>query len=330
MIITEISDQLALISFMIHGNEFNLRFSLYTIQSMKINLVEVGPRDGLQSESAVVPTATKVSLINRLVAAGIRRLEVTSFVHPKKVPQMADAEAVMAALPRTQGVSYIGLVLNRRGFDRAVAAGCHEVGMPVVCSETFSRRNQGMSVDESIAEWLDIARAAHAAGIKPNVTVSAAFGCPFEGEVDPARVIDIARRCAQANPVEVAIADTIGVGVPSQVTDLLGRLRAALPGMPLRAHFHNTRNTGIANAYAAVAAGVESLDASVGGVGGCPFAPAATGNIPTEDLLYMLDRMGVETGASIDALIETGKWLQEQIGRPIPGMLMKSGVFPRI
>jgi hydroxymethylglutaryl-CoA lyase len=297
---------------------------------MKINLVEVGPRDGLQSQSTILSTDTKISLINRLVAAGIRRLEVTSFVNPKKVPQMADAEAVLAGLPRPAGVSYIGLVLNRRGFERAAAAGCHEVGMAVVCSETFSRRNQGMSVDESIDEWLQIARAAHSAGIKPNVTVSAAFGCPFEGEVDPARVIDIARRCADGKPVEVAIADTIGVGVPSQVTDLLARLRDTLPGMPLRAHFHNTRNTGIANAYAAVAAGVESLDASVGGVGGCPFAPAATGNIPTEDLLYMLDRMGVETGASIDGLIETGKWLQEQIGRPIPGMLMKSGVFPRI
>ena len=315
---------------MIGRNEFNLRYSLYTIHAMKISLVEVGPRDGLQSEKTVVATATKVSLINRLVAAGIRRLEVTSFVHPKKVPQMADAEAVMAALPRIEGVSYIGLVLNRRGFDRAAAAGCHEVGMPVVCSETFSQRNQGMSVDASIAQWLEIARAAHAAGIKPHVTVSAAFGCPFEGEVDPARVIDIARRCAEAAPIEVAIADTIGVGVPPQVTDLVARLRKALPGMPLRAHFHNTRNTGIANAYAAVAAGVESLDARVGGVGGCPFAPAATGNIPTEDLLYMLDRMGVETGVSIDGLIETGKWLQDQIGRPIPGMLMKSGVFPRI
>jgi hydroxymethylglutaryl-CoA lyase len=297
---------------------------------MKINLVEVGPRDGLQSQSTILWTDTKVSLINRLVAAGIRRLEVTSFVNPKKVPQMADAEAVLAGLPRPAGVSYIGLVLNRRGFERAAAAGCHEVGMAVVCSDTFSRRNQGMSVDESIDEWLQIARAAHSAGIKPNVTVSAAFGCPFEGEVDPVRVIDIARRCADGEPVEVAVADTIGVGVPSQVTDLLGRLRDALPGMPLRAHFHNTRNTGIANAYAAVAAGVESLDASVGGVGGCPFAPAATGNIPTEDLLYMLDRMGIETGASLGGLIETGKWLQDQIGRPIPGMLMKSGVFPRI
>ena len=295
---------------------------------MKINLVEVGPRDGLQSESTLIPTAAKVELIQRLIAAGIRRMEVTSFVHPKRVPQMADAERVMAALPRDNGVSYIGLVLNRRGFDRALAAGCHEVGMPVVCSETFSQRNQGMSIAESIDAWLEISRAAHAAGIKSSLTVSAAFGCPFEGEVDPARVIDIAERCAVTQPAEVAIADTIGVGVPSQVTDLVGRLRQALPGMPVRAHFHNTRNTGMANAYAAVEAGVTSLDASIGGIGGCPFAPAATGNIPTEDLLYMLDRMGVTTGASIDALIETGKWLQDQMGHPVPGMLMKSGVFP--
>jgi hydroxymethylglutaryl-CoA lyase len=296
---------------------------------MKIHLVEVAPRDGLQSETSLVPTTTKLELIDRLVAAGIRRLEVTSFVNPKKVPQMADAEALMAALPRVHGVSYIGLVLNRKGFDRALAAGCQEIGMAVIASDTFNRRNQGVSTDDSIAAWLDIARAAHAAGIKPNVTISAAFGCPFEGEVDPERVVAIARRCAEAAPVEVAIADTIGVGVPSQVTDVCGRLREALPGMPLRAHFHNTRNTGIANAYAAVMAGVDSLDASVGGIGGCPFAPAATGNIPTEDLLYMLQRMGVETGVSIDALLETGAWLQERLGRTIPGMLMKAGVFPR-
>lgn len=296
---------------------------------MKIDLVEVGPRDGLQSEGIVLPSATKIALIDRLVASGIRRLEVTSFVNPKKVPQMADAETVLAALPRVPGVSYIGLVLNRKGFDRAQLAGCHEIGMVVVASDTFNRRNQGVSTDESIAAWLDIARAAHSAGIKPNVTVSAAFGCPFEGEVDPARVIDIAKQCAAGEPIEIAIADTIGVGVPTQVTDLVGRLRQALPGMPLRGHFHNTRNTGLANAYAAVMAGVGSLDASIGGIGGCPFAPAATGNIPSEDLLYMLDRMGIETGVSISALIETAQWLQGQIGRPMPGMLMKAGVFPR-
>ena len=296
--------------------------------AMKITLVEVGPRDGLQSQPSVLPTESKVELIKRLIAAGIKRLEVASFVNPKRVPQMADAEAVMSALPRSPGVSYIGLVLNRQGFERARLAGCEEIAMAVVASDTFNRRNQGVGTGESIAAWLEISRAAHAAGIKPSITVAAAFGCPFEGEVDPDRVIDIAKQCAEGRPIEVALADTIGVGVPTQVGDLFGRLGEVLPGMPLRGHFHNTRNTGIANAYAAVVAGVRTLDASVGGIGGCPFAPAATGNIPTEDVLYMLSRMGVDTGVSIDGLIEAGRWLEGQIGRPMPGMLMKAGSFP--
>jgi hydroxymethylglutaryl-CoA lyase len=295
----------------------------------KIELLEVGPRDGLQSAGSILPTAAKLELIRRLVACGIRRIEVTSFVNPRKVPQMADAEAVVAGLPVLEGVSYIGLVLNRKGFERARAAGCHEIGMAVVASETFNRRNQGVSTAESIAAWLDIARAAHDAGIKPNVVVSAAFGCPFEGEIDPRRVLDIVQQCAEGEPIEIALGDTIGVAVPTQVADLFGRVRETLPGMPLRGHFHNTRNTGLANAYAAIMAGVGTLDASVGGIGGCPFAPAATGNIATEDLLYMLDRMGVETGVSIDELIETARWLEAQVGKPIPGMLVKAGNFPR-
>jgi hydroxymethylglutaryl-CoA lyase len=297
---------------------------------MKVSLVDVAPRDGLQSEKHFFPTAAKISLINRLVASGIRRLEVTSFVNPKRVPQMADAEEVVAALPKIAGVSYMGLVLNRRGFERALAAGCDEISMAVVASETFSQRNQGKSTDDSIREWLEIGRAARAAGIRASVTVSAAFGCPFEGEVNPERVIELAEKCAAGDPTEIGLADTIGAGVPSQVTELFARLGEKLPRLPLRAHFHNTRNVGLANAYAALQAGVQSLDASVGGIGGCPFAPAATGNIPTEDLLYMLNRMGVETGVSINALIETSRWLEEQIGRPIPGMLMKAGVFPRV
>jgi hydroxymethylglutaryl-CoA lyase len=295
---------------------------------MKLNIVEVGPRDGLQSESTLLPTATKVELIQRLLRAGVKRLEVASFVNPKKVPQMADAEAVLAALPKDSGASYIGLVLNTKGFERAAAAGCHEVGMAVVASNTFNRRNQGVDTEQSIADWLAIAAAARQRGLKSSITISAAFGCPFEGEVPVARVIDIAKRCAQAQPMEIAVADTVGVGVPSQVTEIVGRLREALPGIALRAHFHNTRNTGLANAYAAVQAGVEALDASVGGVGGCPFAPAATGNIPTEDLLYMLNRMGIDTGISINGLIETGQWLQQQLGHTVPGMVMKAGLFP--
>ena len=295
---------------------------------MTINLVEVGPRDGLQSQKVTLPTAVKVDLIGRLVAAGVRRIEVASFVNPHKVPQMADAEQLFAALPLGRDVSYIGLVLNQRGFERARTAGCREVGMVVVASDTFNRRNQGVGTEESIQTWLDIAAAARREGIAANVTISAAFGCPFEGEVDPAWVIEIAGRCAAAEPVDLAIADTIGAGVPTQVTDLVARLREVLPRMPLRAHFHNTRNSGIANAYAAVQAGVQSLDASIGGVGGCPFAPAATGNIPSEDLLYLLERMGIDTGVSIPAMIETSRWLEGTLGTAMPGMVMKAGLFP--
>jgi hydroxymethylglutaryl-CoA lyase len=294
-----------------------------------IEIVEVGPRDGLQSEPGVMPTEAKIEFIHRLVDAGLRRIEVTSFVNPKKVPQMADAEAVLAGLKRVPGVYYVGLVLNRKGFDRAVAAGCNEIGMAVVASDTFNRRNQGVSTAESISAWLEIAAAAHAAGVRPQVTVSAAFGCPFEGEVAVERVIDIARQVAQGQPHEIAFADTIGVGVPAQVTEILSRAHAALPGMRLRAHFHNTRNTGLANAYAAIEAGVSALDASTGGIGGCPFAPAATGNIPTEDLVYMLQRSGVTSGVDLEKLISIGHWLQQTLGRPIPSMLVKAGSFPR-
>lgn len=295
----------------------------------RVQIVEVGPRDGLQNEPTALSTATKIEFINRAVAAGLRRIEVASFVNPKKVPQMADAEEVLKALPRRADIVYIGLVLNRRGFERALAAGCNEIGMVVVASDTFNKRNQGVTTEESIAAWLEIGPAARAANIRAQVTISAAFGCPFEGEVPAARVVELARRLAAGGAREIALADTIGVAVPSQVNDLVPRVRAAVPGMPLRCHFHNTRNTGIANAYAAYAAGVETLDGSLGGIGGCPFAPAATGNIPTEDLLYMLERMGVDTGVDLDALLDVASWIQTQLGRPVPGMLLKAGRFPR-
>lgn len=297
--------------------------------SRSVEIVEVGPRDGLQSEPGVVPTATKVEFIERLLDTGLRRIEVTSFVNPKKVPQMADAEEVLAGLRRREGVSYIGLVLNRKGYDRAVAAGCNEIGMAVVASDTFNRRNQGVGTDESVAAWLEIAREAKAAGVRATITIGASFGCPFEGEMPVARVIDVARRVAEGSPYEIAFADTIGVGVPSQVTEIIGRAREALPGVRLRAHFHNTRNTGLANAYAAVEAGVSTLDSSAGGIGGCPFAPAATGNIPTEDLVYLLSRSGIATGVDLEGLIATGEWLQQALGRPVPGMLVKAGSFPK-
>ena len=293
-----------------------------------VEIVEVGPRDGLQGEPAVLDTATKVEFIGRAVAAGVRRIEVASFVNPKRVPQMADAAAVLQALPRLPDVRYVGLVLNRKGFERAADAGCSEIGMAVMASEAFSQRNQGCTTEESIEAWRDIAAAAGRAGIRAQVTVSVAFGCPFEGELPVQRVVDLVRRLADADPFEIALADTIGAGVPAQVTEIVSRVREAVPGVALRCHFHNTRNTGLANAWAAVQAGVRTLDASLGGIGGCPFAPAATGNIPTEDLVYMLHRCGCATGINLAAAIAAGRWLQEQLGRPVPGMLVKAGDFP--
>jgi hydroxymethylglutaryl-CoA lyase len=300
------------------------------MNSERIEVVEVGPRDGLQSEAQVLPTAQKVEFVRRLVAAGLRRIEVASFVNPKRVPQMADAEAVLAALGQDPpGGHFIGLVLNRKGFERARAAGCTEVGMAIAATESFSQRNQGLSIEEGIASWLDIAPAARAAGMRAQITISTAFGCPFEGEVPVEKVVAIATKLAAADPFEIAVADTIGVAVPTQVTALIGALRAALPHVRLRAHFHNTRNTGLANAYAAVEAGVRTLDASCGGIGGCPFAPAATGNIPTEDLIYMLQRMGLDTGVNLPALLETSEWLQRTLDHAVPGMVVKAGLFPK-
>ena len=296
----------------------------------RIEIVEVGPRDGLQSESQVLPTATKLEFIGRLVDSGLRRIEVASFVNPKRVPQMADAEAVLAALaPRASQAQFIGLVLNRKGYERAQAALCPEVGMAIAASESFSQRNQGSSIDEAVDAWREIAETAHSAGIRAQITISTAFGCPFEGEVPIERVVRLAERVAAGRPDEIAVADTIGVAVPTQVRALVAALRLALPGVKLRAHFHNTRNTGLANAYAAVESGVAVLDASCGGIGGCPFAPAATGNIPTEDLIYMLHRMGVETGVHLPALLDTSRWLQQALDHAVPGMLVKAGLFPR-
>lgn len=297
-----------------------------TIQS--INIVEVGPRDGLQSEPEILATQKKVEFITRAIDAGIRRLEVASFVHPKKVPQMADAEALLAQLPLTDDVSYIGLIMNERGLDRALTTPVHEIGMVVISTDSYSQRNQGMTTDGSIDAWLTIAKRAKANGKIANVMISSAFGCPFEGEVLPQRIVDIAKRLVEAEPAEIAIADSIGVAVPNQVSELLGMLKDALGSIPLRCHLHNTRNTGLANAQAAIEAGVTYLDSSIGGIGGCPFAPAATGNIPTDDLLYLLDRSGIETGVSLAKIIDISRWLEEQLGRGVPAMLPKAGMFP--
>ena len=294
-----------------------------------IDIVEVSPRDGLQSDALTLSTEAKLQLIERLIAAGARRIEAASFVNPKRVPQMADADELMARLPRPAGVSYSGLVLNRRGLERALAAGVDEVNFVVVVTDTFNRRNQGAETSETLAVWSDVAAAARSAGSKVSAVIGAAFGCPFEGEVPVSRLVEVAKRIAEAAPDEISLADTIGVAVPSDVAERFAAVASAAPGVKLRGHFHNTRNTGLANAYAALQVGVSALDASLGGIGGCPFAPAATGNIPTEDLCYMLSRMGVSTGFNLKRLIEAARWLEIELGRPMPAMLGKAGLFPR-
>jgi hydroxymethylglutaryl-CoA lyase len=265
-----------------------------------VSIVEMAPRDGLQNESALLSTADKVELVERAVRAGARRIEVTSFVNPARVPQMADADEVMAALPRPDGVSYAGLMMNDRGLDRALAAGVHEVDVVVVATDTFCRRNQGVTTEEACRLAASLVERAREAGVLTTVTVGAAFGCPFEGEVPEQRLRDVLGRVADAGPDELALADTIGVAVPNQVSSRLA-LAAEVAGadVPLRLHLHDTRHTGVANAVAAHAAGVRTLDASIGGAGGCPFAPNATGNVATEDLVYLFDRMGVSTGLDL-------------------------------
>ena len=294
-----------------------------------LEIVEVGPRDGLQNEDVVLDVTAKVAFIEALAAAGLRRIEAVSFVHPARVPQMAGAEAVMAAVPRPDGVRYSGLVLNRRGTERAVAAGVDEINMVVVATDTFSAKNQGMTTAEAIKATAGIAAAARGAGLDVTLTVGAAFGCPFEGEVRPERVTDIVRQCVEAGVNEVALADTIGVAVPRDVRALAGAVRS-VTDVPLRCHFHNTRNTGYANALAAIEAGVTALDASSGGIGGCPFAPAATGNIATEDLLYALGRSGIGTGIDMDRLLTASAYVEERLGHANPALLGRAGMFPAL
>jgi hydroxymethylglutaryl-CoA lyase len=300
----------------------------------QIEIIEVAPRDGLQNEKVLVSTADKVELVAHAVAAGARRIEAVSFVNPRAVPQMADAEAVMTALRgehdlRGAGVSLIGLVLNRRGLDRAIAADVDEANFVVVASETFNVRNQGVPITETLRQISEAPAVAREAGLKLGVTIGAAFGCPFEGEVSEGQVVRIAADLASFGVEEIALADTIGVADPLAVERRFAAVAAVAPGVRLRGHFHNTRNTGLANAFAAWRAGAASLDSSIGGIGGCPFAPAATGNIPTEDLAYMLARMGVETGYDLVRLITAAEWLKEVLGaESLPGMVSRAGGFP--
>lgn len=294
-----------------------------------IEIVEVGPRDGLQNEATIVPTAAKVDLIHRAIAAGARRIEVASFVNPKKVPQMADAEAVVAALGAVAGVTRIGLVLNERGAQRALAAGVDQLGAVAVASDAFGIRNQGQDSAQSLETAARIVAMARDAGKTAQVTIATAFGCPFSGEVDPDHVEAMAARLTTAGPIEIALADTIGVAVPAQVSALVARTAAAIAPLPVRVHFHNTRGTGIANVWAAVEAGAQIVDSAIGGLGGCPFAPGAAGNVATEDVAYLLSRSGIDTGLDLDRLIAASDWLGEVMGKPMPSMLARAGNFPR-
>ncbi|MPY80453.1 MAG: hydroxymethylglutaryl-CoA lyase [Actinophytocola sp.] len=293
----------------------------------RVEIIEVGPRDGLQNEGTVLTVETKVAFIERVIAAGARRIEAVSFVNPRHVPQMADADDVMAKVPRRADVSYAGLVLNRRGLERALVARVDEINAVVVATDTFSKRNQGTTTEEGLRVWSEIAWLAAEAGVRATVTIAAAFGCPFEGAVSADHVRELVRRVADAGPAEIVLADTIGVGVPTQVTELV-RQSCEVTDIPLRFHFHNTRNTGYANATAAVLAGVSKLDSSCGGIGGCPFAPNATGNVATEDLEYLLAGMGVHTGLDADAVARTGTWIGTQLGKAVPALLGRAGPFP--
>ena len=294
----------------------------------KLEFVEVSPRDGLQNEPEIVSTEHKLALIGKILDAGFRRLEAGSFVNPKKVPQMADGDAVFAGLPKLDA-TFIALALNVRGVERALAAGAKEINYVFCASDGFSIRNNGGTVEETFAVWPEVAAKAKAGGARLSATISTAFGCPFDGEVPVARVAQVAERCASEDIFELALGDTIGVGAPSDVHERLRAVKSVIPNrVQLRAHFHNTRNTALANAVAAVEEGVRVLDGSLGGIGGCPFAPGAAGNVPTEDLAYMFARMGFDTGVDLDRAIDAAKFIGGVLGRQTPGMVSRAPKWP--
>lgn len=297
----------------------------------RLELVEVSPRDGLQNEPDIVSTEHKLALIDHVLAAGFRRLEAGSFVNPKKVPQMADGDAVFAGLPKRNDTTFIALALNLRGVERAIAAGAREVNYVFCASDGFSIRNNGGTVEETFGVWPDVAATAKAAGVRLSATVSTAFGCPFDGEVPVKRVVEVAERCLSQGIFELALADTIGVAAPSDVHARFSAVKAITPShVQLRAHFHNTRNTALANAVAAVEEGVRVLDGSLAGIGGCPFAPGAAGNVPTEDLLYMFNRMGFDTGVDLGRAIEAAQFIGGVLGRKTPGMVSRAPKWPAV
>lgn len=294
-----------------------------------VQICEVGPRDGLQNFPKTLPVEVRTELVNRLARCGVDRIEVGSFVSRSAVPQMADTELVVKAIDRVRGVIYAGLVLNHRGAERAIESGLNELHFAFAVTDTFNHRNQGATVQASIDVFATVAKLARSAGSRITCTIGASFGCPFEGAVTPRRVTDVAVELASRGAEEIVLADTIGVAVPVQVETLFAQVREAIgPSIPLGGHFHDTRSTGLANADAALRSGASLLDASIGGLGGCPFAPNASGNIATEDLGYLLRQSEVETRLDLLKLVDTGRWLQEHIDQPVPGTIVRAGLFP--
>jgi (R)-citramalyl-CoA lyase len=292
---------------------------------MHVTLCDVGPRDGLQNDRVALEPPVRAELCDRLAATGLPRIECASFVNPKVVPQMAGAEEVFAALRRVDGVVYAALALNGRGVEERAVAVADEVHLAYPLSDTFCARNQNTTLADAAAAHEGMIASAHFAGVRASVTLGASFGCPFEGPVPAERVLGHVERMAAAGADEIMLADTIGVGVPRQVRSLVPAALRAAGGIPIGLHLHNTRNTGYANAYAGIEAGAVLFDASIGGLGGCPFAPRATGNIATEDLVYLLDGLGVETGVDLEALIAVAEWLAGVLGRDLPGQVYKAG-----
>ena len=290
-----------------------------------MTICDVGPRDGLQNDAVTLEPAVRAALVDRLAACGLPRIEAVSFVNPARVPQMAGAEEVVAAIEPVEGVVYAGLVLNERGYDRFATTALTEAHYAFAVSEEFNQRNSGSSTEASVVAGERVVARAKADGMRVTVTLGTSFGCPFEGAIDPGRVLELASRFAAGGADELVFADTVGVGVPRQVRHLVGQ--GVKLGLPIGVHLHNTRSTGYANALVALESGATVLDASVGGIGGCPFAPRATGNIATEDLVYLFHGEGIETGIDLDRLVEVAAWLEGRLGRPLEGQVYKAGVF---
>jgi hydroxymethylglutaryl-CoA lyase len=290
----------------------------------KVTIVEVGPRDGLQNERRLVPTPLKIAFIDKLTDAGHRYIEVSAFVSPKWVPQMGDAAEVFSAIKRKEGVHYGALVPNRAGLDRALAAGVRDIAIFAAASETFSRKNINLSIDASFETYRQVTDAAMQAGLRVRGYLSTSFGCPFEGAVDPQRVVDLTERLLQLGVYEVAVSDTIGIAHPGQVARLLEQLLAKIPAAHVALHFHDTRGTAVANVLTALQHGITTFDSSAGGLGGCPYAPGATGNLATEDLLYVLDGLGIDTGVSLAGVVEASRAIEGVIGHPLPSRYVRA------